>query len=234
MNRIDRLVLFSGVGYSRSMNTDAYDAVIFTGGSTPPDEVVIRLCRHSPYIVCADSGWDTAFRCGVHPSCLVGDFDSATVPLPSDNRISRYPRAKDASDTDLAFEAALNAGCRSIAVVGGGGGRMDHWLALWHLFCRQPQWRLWETADETVYRVASGEIWHADTEKKRRVVSVYAIGEKAEAVTNGFRWPLDGYPLSAAAFSLSNETDADGASLKVTAGEVAVIVPRYGAFPTSD
>lgn len=216
------------------MNTDEYDAVIFTGGSTPPDEVVIRLCRHSPYIVCADSGWDTAFRCGVRPSCLVGDFDSATVPLPSDTRITRYPRAKDAGDTDLAFEAALKTGCRSIAVVGGGGGRMDHWLALWRLFCRQPQWRLWETAQESVFRVTCGETWRTETKENRRVVSVYAIGEKAAAVTKGFRWSLDGYPLSADAFSLSNETAAGGASLTVTAGEAAVIVPRFGAYPTSD
>ena len=213
---------------------EQYDGIVFTGGECAPLEVIKNLCSDGLFTVCADSGWEAAAQAGVRVDRFVGDFDSATVPLPSDNRISRYPRAKDASDTDLAFEAALNAGCRSIAVVGGGGGRMDHWLALWHLFCRQPQWRLWETADETVYRVASGEIWHADTEKKRRVVSVYAIGEKAEAVTNGFRWPLDGYLLSAAAFSLSNETDADGASLKMTAGEAAVIVPRYGAFPTSD
>lgn len=216
------------------MRTDEYDAVIFTGGSAPPDEEIIRLCRKTSYIVCADSGWDTASRCGIEPSCWVGDFDSATVAFPSDARVYRYSRAKDASDTDLAFNAALNAGCRSIAVIGGGGGRMDHWLALWRLFCRRPQWRLWETASESVYRVMCGETWRVETAESRCVVSVYAIGERATAVTEGFRWPLNDYPMSADVFSLSNETIADAASLTVTAGEAAVIVPRFGAYPTSD
>lgn len=216
------------------MYTEQYDGILLTGGCVPPDAETKRLCARASYIVCADSGWDTAFRCGIRPSCLVGDFDSVKVALPDDARIARYTRAKDATDTELAFEAALNAGCRSIAVVGGGGGRMDHWLALWRLFCVQPLWRLWETAEETVYRVAAGETWYPPAEKPGRVVSVYALSHAARVTTSGFRWPLNSYPLSDRAFSLSNEIDEAGASLTVITGDVAVIVPRYGAFPTSD
>ena len=217
------------------MDTERYDGILLTGGSVPPDVETKRLCGYcSSFIICADSGWDTAVRCGIRPSCLVGDFDSVKGPLPDDERIFRYPRAKDATDTELAFEAAIGAGCRSIAVIGGGGGRMDHWLALWRLFCFQPRWRLWETAEETVYRVSAGETWRPPADAERRVVSVYALSDAAQAVTEGFRWPLNGYLLSAQAFSLSNEIDGPEASLTVNTGEAAVIVPRYGAFPTSD
>lgn len=217
------------------MNAEQYDGILLTGGGVPPDVVTKRLCGDaSSYIVCADSGWDTAVRCGIRPSCLVGDFDSVKEPLPDDERIFRYPRAKDATDTELAFEAAAGAGCRSIAVIGGGGGRMDHWLALWRLFCLQPMWRLWETAEETVYRVSAGETWRSPADAECRVVSVYALSDTARVETSGFRWPLNAYPLSAQAFSLSNEIDGPGAYLTANTGEAAVIVPRYGAFPTSD
>lgn len=215
------------------MRKELFDGIIFTGGSVPPDEVIIRLCSQASFIVCADSGWDIASRCGVLPSCLVGDFDSVQSPLPNDRRIDRFARAKDATDTELAFQAALNAGVRSVTVIGGGGGRMDHWLALWHLFCKQPLWRRWETQDESIERVSVGQTWQPSAEKNCRVVSVFALGQTATVVSEGFRWSLNGYPLGTEAFSLSNEIKKN-ASLKVCAGEAAVIVPRCGAFPTSD
>ena len=197
---------------------ERYDGIVFTGGESAPPSVIKKLCgEEGLFVVCADSGWEAAAREGVRVDRIVGDFDSLRIPLPSSADVCRYPRAKDFTDTEAAFRAALEAGCRSVVLLGGGGGRMDHWMALRSLF-----------------KIERGETWRPESVKAPAVVSVFALTATASVETGGFRWPLNGYPLNGFSFSLSNEITGDQAFLTVLSGTVAVTVPRSDAFPVSD
>ena len=109
---------------------EQYDGIVFTGGECAPLEVIKNLCSDGLFTVCADSGWEAAAQAGVRVDRFVGDFDSLRLPLPSHAEVCRYPRAKDFTDTEAAFQAVLEAGCRSVVLFGGGGGRMDGYFRI--------------------------------------------------------------------------------------------------------
>jgi thiamine pyrophosphokinase len=85
-------------------------------------------------VVAADSGATHAHALGLRVDVAVGDFDSIApaelAELERANvRIERYPAAKDATDLELALDAAMSLQPSRIVVVGGVGGRLDHLLA---------------------------------------------------------------------------------------------------------
>jgi thiamine pyrophosphokinase len=84
-------------------------------------------------VIAADGGVDRALALGLRVDVAVGDFDSVTAEglaaaKAAGARIERYPTAKDATDLELALDAALALEPARILVVGTDGGRLDHLL----------------------------------------------------------------------------------------------------------
>ncbi len=108
-------------------------ALVFSGGDPPsggdlaglPDDVVV---------IAADAGLHHAVALGVHVDVVVGDLDSvdpaalATAEA-AGTLVERHPVDKDATDLELALGAAVARGATHVVVVGGHGGRLDHFLA---------------------------------------------------------------------------------------------------------
>lgn len=209
-----------------------YDCLIFTGGEAPLGCQYKNLLEGKPYVIAADSGWDIAKRENIEVDSLVGDFDSHKLELPTNKKFFSFSREKDFTDTELAFQLAKKEGKKSCAVVGGGGGRMDHWLSLWSLWRQEQNWLLWETKDETLLKLHEGENWLGGGSPK--VVSVFPLTLEAEVLTTGFRWSLTGLKLSQSIYSLSNEVKGEEASLQVVKGSVALIFPRFAEVLTED
>jgi len=108
--------------------TTGLRALIFTGGYSNIERLRGRLDTGADWIIAADSGYRTAAALGIRPHIAMGDFDSYRDPLPQDMPILRVPAEKDVTDTMLACEFARDKGCRTLTVVGGTGGRIDHSL----------------------------------------------------------------------------------------------------------
>jgi thiamine pyrophosphokinase len=107
--------------------------VVFAGGPAPSASTAASLPADAR-IVAADSGAGHALALGLRVDVAVGDFDSiAPAELDelerADVRIERYPAAKDATDLELALDAAMALRPGRIVLVGGAGGRLDHLLA---------------------------------------------------------------------------------------------------------
>lgn len=107
--------------------------VVFAGGPGPRPSTAGSLAAGAR-VVAADSGAEHALALGVRVEVAVGDFDSiepaALAELErAEVRIDRHPTAKDATDLELALDAAMELRPRRIVVVGGAGGRLDHLLA---------------------------------------------------------------------------------------------------------
>lgn len=86
-------------------------------------------------VIAADGGMRHAAALGLTPELWVGDFDSAPDTLLDQwQGIQRqpYPRAKNATDGEIAVDTALARGATSLVIAGAlGGERTDH--AVMHL-----------------------------------------------------------------------------------------------------
>jgi thiamine pyrophosphokinase len=147
-------------------------------------------------------------RAGLSPDWIVGDMDSldsvqrlAAYPK---ERVLVYPADKDYTDTELALSLLWEQGCTWAALVGGGGGRVDHLLALRSLFERSPSPDRWITDKEDIYALGQGQSLHIEA-RSNSIVSVFPLGSDPWRITSsGLKWPLDGLRWDRGFFGISN------------------------------
>src|SRR5947209_4412542 len=110
-------------------------ALIFAGGTVQPGEAVAAAIASADLVIAADSGASTALQYGCTPTIIVGDFDSLDAPRLQElktrgSRIVQATVEKNETDTELAVQAAIEAGADTITLLGGlGGERFDHTMA---------------------------------------------------------------------------------------------------------
>ena len=83
-------------------------------------------------VIAADAGYEHVVRYAVRADILLGDFDSLGDGAISGKniRVIRHPVEKDDTDTALAAEEGIRAGCDEFFIFGGtGGNRPDHTVA---------------------------------------------------------------------------------------------------------
>ena len=121
--------------------------VVVTGGDRPDPALVAALGLPGPgdrTVVAADSGVAHALDLGLGVDVAVGDFDSLAPAVLDRVRdagatVDDHPAAKDATDIELALDTAVALGAERVVVIGGHGGRLDHFLAN-ALVLAAPQW----------------------------------------------------------------------------------------------
>jgi thiamine pyrophosphokinase len=203
--------------------------ILFTGGDGPEPETSRCLAGGAALIVAADSGLVAVEAAGLRPDWILGDMDSLDDPRRLDcyppDRVLRYPRDKDYTDTELAFSFLAEKGCDEIWIIGGGGGRIDHLFALRSLFERNPFPARWITAGENVYCLNSpGKL--ALSVKAGGLVSVFPLGNGPwEAESSGLKWPLDGLSWNRGFFGLSNVAETGDFYIRAVTGRFLVIIP---------
>jgi len=108
------------------------ETIVVVAGGHPLGGTVPSL-PDGAMVVAADGGVDRALALGLHVDLAIGDFDSVTsaglaAAEVAGARVERHPAAKDATDLELALDAALALDPGRILVVGSSGGRLDHLL----------------------------------------------------------------------------------------------------------
>ena len=98
-----------------------------------PSEAALPALPDGALVIAADGGIDRALALGLHVDVAIGDFDSVSpaglaAVEAAGRAIERHPAAKDATDLELALDAALALEPSRILVVGSSGGRLDHLL----------------------------------------------------------------------------------------------------------
>jgi thiamine pyrophosphokinase len=109
-------------------------AAIVLAGGDPVEPQLRTLLPDDAVVIAADSGVHQAELLGLRVDYVVGDLDSADPAAVERARVAgavieRHPVDKDATDLELAFDVARDRGASQISVVGGAGGRLDHFLA---------------------------------------------------------------------------------------------------------
>jgi thiamine pyrophosphokinase len=208
-------------------------AIVLAGGDdTPLDPAQLP----SPAtVIAADSGYDAAKALGLVVDLIVGDLDSISAEGLAAARaagiaIEEYPADKDATDLELALQAAVALRPAEIVVVGGNGGRLDHLLGnallLGAGFLGDITVR-WEGAAVTTHRLTPGASCEVDG-SSRDVVSLLPVAGAATGVTTvGLRWRLHGETLAfGSTRGISNELVGDRATIAIASGVLLVIHER--------
>lgn len=207
----------------------------FVGGEGPGPAEGGAALGHVDVVVAADSGLQAAELWGIRVDWIVGDMDSLDDrgrlgKYPAD-RVLEHPQAKDATDTELALDLLRRLGCDDLTIVGGGGGRLDHALALAALFDRKDGPDRWITAREDV-RLADADrngLVAADLPPGSLVSVFPAGGGPWEAASEGLRWPLPGLPWERGFFGISNEATGGRVEVRALRGRFLVVLPLLPA-----
>jgi thiamine pyrophosphokinase len=214
-------------------------ALVFAGGDPIDGDVAARLPDSGPgsqvIVVAADSGVEHALALGRGVDLVIGDLDSAApaaidAAVAGGAEVRSFPADKDQTDLELALDAARTAGAGRVIVVGGYGGRLDHFLAN-ALLLASPSF-----ADVDVEALAG----HARITVIRHearltgapgdVCSLLAVGGPARAVrTTGLRFPLHGEDLlPGSTRGLSNELTEPVATVSLDHGALLAVQPDLG------
>jgi thiamine pyrophosphokinase len=210
-------------------------ALVFAGGDPVEGDVAARLPDTDVTVVAADSGVEHALALGRRVDLVIGDFDSADPAAVDAARadgaeLRRYPAEKDQSDLELALGAARERGVGRVIVVGGSGGRLDHFLAN-ALLIASPAFA--DIEIEALVGHARITVIHDHARLSGTpgdLCSLLAVGGAARRVrTTGLRYRLDGEALlPGSTRGLSNELVEPVATVSLEHGAVLAVQPDSG------
>ncbi|MBP3361458.1 MAG: thiamine diphosphokinase [Clostridia bacterium] len=96
--------------------------IIIAGGSFEPCLEILP----EDFVICADSGFDSALKYGIHTNLLVGDMDSLKTDAGCMKDKIVFPVRKDYTDSEIAVKHALSMHPDEIILLGAVGTRLDH------------------------------------------------------------------------------------------------------------
>jgi thiamine pyrophosphokinase len=214
-------------------------AAIVLAGGDPVEPDLRTLLPDGAVVVAADSGLHQAELLGLRVDYVVGDLDSADPAAVERARaagavVERHPVDKDATDLELAFDLARDRGALRITVVGGAGGRLDHFLANVALLA-SPRFADLEIdarlGDAYVVVVQGGRLPRVMTGAAGSLVTLLPVGGDASGITTiGLQYPLRGATLRpGTSRGVSNGLIGDQASVALDQGTLLVIQASGGA-----
>lgn len=175
--------------------------LIVTGGDGPD---FLPSTIEYEYVIACDSGYDRAKNLNIVPDLVLGDMDSTkNLDEIKASGALFYPRDKDFSDTELAIKHLESD---EYILIGGGGGRIDHLLAIIALFYRYPAPKIWITAEDIVIRCDNSITLNLPLNSD---ISIFPISSDAKVNSEGLKWELGGYTISNSNISLSNRNEKE-------------------------
>lgn len=208
-------------------------AIVLVGGNLG-DVVASDLPQHE-FLVAADSGLHHARTLGVSVDLLIGDLDSVDPAVIGDTPVWQHPIDKDASDTELAVECAINEGATEVILVGGEGGRLDHFLAIAFGMCRD-EWAA--TSITAIIGRSRLYVMRSAVELDGvpgQYVSQFAVGgDVRDLHITGLRWSGH-FDLvrRGSTQHLSNEFSEDHCVLRIGSGTM-LVVHELGERPSTN
>ena len=208
--------------------------VVVTGGDpVDPAELADLLPADAQIVViAADSGVRRAHELGLRVTLAIGDFDSVDADdlaavTAAGATVERHPEAKDATDLELALDAALARRPERVVVIGGHGGRLDHFLANAMLLAARTYEGVEVVAQMGPARVTV--VHRAAKVHGRRgdlVTLVPAHGTAAGVTTDGLLYPLTDEDLAPGSTrGVSNELTGTAATVSLRSGTLLVVQP---------
>ena len=239
--------------YTFSPKEKSIHVVIFTGGNfpAPADTASYWKSTGSPdVIIAADSGLETErqyesfFRkeYDFSPDLILGDFDSiSSRSILSDYQpeiIEHFPQDKDWTDTELAVERAYEtASAKSfhpyITLVGGDGGRADHFIGIYDTFSAIRHPHTWLLTSQKIIIIEKGITASIQGLRRCDVVSIARTSSKrtgGSLSSHGLAWESnvfrkEGMPSISNRISSEYENSNKPVTITSEEGSFLLIVP---------
>jgi thiamine pyrophosphokinase len=205
--------------------------VVVTGGD-PIDPAHLGPVAAGAHVIAVDSGIEHAQALGLVIDLAIGDFDSVApdrlaLAEATGAVVERHPIAKDATDLELALDAAVALGPLRIHVLGGHGGRLDHLLGNALLLASPAYAAVDVTAQMGAARLTVVRSSVELTGPVGDLVSLVPLHGAAEGVTtSGLLYPLvreDLLPGSTR--GISNELTGSPATVQIERGVLVAVQP---------
>lgn len=186
-------------------------------------------------VIASDKGLEMVDILGVHPNLKVGDFDSVDADIIKkyeDNpvftgSVKRFIPEKDATDTELAVQMAIEMGAEKIDILGATGNRIDHILgAIAILYKALKQGVSASIIDNNNrIRIIDDATVIKKSEQYGKYVSIFPYGTDVRGVAlKGFKYPLNDYTLKHdTSIGVSNEIVDDEAMIELLDGSIVIV-----------
>ncbi|MGB5186081.1 MAG: thiamine diphosphokinase [Acidimicrobiia bacterium] len=216
------------------MESHTNQVIVLSGGEPIANNSSFSL-PDDAYVIAADSGLHHAKELGLAADLVIGDMDSVDAAVLDDavrngSSLQRHPTAKDSTDLELAFEAALAMGAERILVVGSHTGRLDHLLGSMGLVAataRHVDEIVWTDGHTIVTVCTPRNAAVIDGRPGDRLSLVPTGADVVGVTTEGLRWSLDAETLAAGSTrGVSNVMDAALASIQVEEGTLFIVHER--------
>ncbi len=205
--------------------------VVVAGGEAPPADAAGAVPTGAD-VIAADGGLEHAQALGLDVRLAVGDFDSASPAAVAaaearGTGFRRHPAEKDATDLELALDAALESDPERVLVLAGVGERLDHLVSALQVL-GSPRY----AAVEVDARIGSAHVHVVRGERTLEgepgeLVSLLALHGPAEGVgTEGLEYPLAGETLEpGSSRGVSNRFVGETARVTVERGVLLAVRP---------
>lgn len=203
--------------------------IIFTGGNLSVE--LLQEIREDDMIIAADRGALFLIEHGIQPHISVGDFDSINEEeriIVSNNSIRFItcdPVHKDLTDTEMAFETALDYEPSHILMLGATGTRMDHTLANVHIMVRAMQHHIscaiQDKHNYMTLTTSKAVVEHRDY----KYVSLLPLTHEVTGITlDGFMYPLDQATIRMGqSLGVSNQLLGSSGTVTIDSGLLLII-----------
>ena len=209
--------------------------VIVSGGMVEKDFALsILKSEETEFVIGVDRGLVFLYDNEIKPDYIVGDFDSLPGEILERYRqegeipIRTYNPVKDATDTKIALDKALEEGSTEIWILGATGTRIDHVVC--NLQILKEAWEkkvpVWIVDSRNKIGLPVEKTFSLKKEEQYGTyVSLFPMGETVEGLTlKGFKYPLDHYQLKdREGLGVSNEITADVADVSWEQGVLLMI-----------
>jgi thiamine pyrophosphokinase len=210
-------------------------ALIITGGSISiPFAKEYLKNQKFDLVIAVDSGLKAVKELNIPVSFIVGDFDSVPEEVlehykqnSKESVFLEFNPMKDATDTQLALELAIENGAMEIILLGATGTRLDHTLANIHLLnIPLMEHRNAYIIDEhnKIYLI-NQDICLTKEQLHGPYISLQPFTEMVQKVTlQGFLYPLKDKDMNSyESLGISNEIIEEKAEIKLQSGILIVI-----------
>lgn len=193
-------------------------------------EALKREVEDANLVICSDGGSIYAYKEGIVPDLIVGDFDSISKEVYNHFKLLgtefyEFPKDKDYTDTELCIDCAIDRGAKIITIVSGLGSRIDHSLINIGLLYKILKSKLkgYIATDDAYIYLCDDKIKLEG--KKGDTLSLIPLTMEVNGiVTAGLKYPLDNGSISIGqSIGVSNEFLSKECSIQVKEGILIIV-----------
>jgi len=201
--------------------------IIIANGDSPKRGIVKYLLKNGvEIIIAADGGANSAYKLGIVPNYIIGDFDSIK-PIVKEyfsdkSEIIKYNRQDD-TDVEKALKFAIEKRFETVYLLGGTGDRMDHSICNLGIVLKYyDRIRIILLHGRTILHPYSKDVTLSTIPNE--TISLYAFNNITTITSEGLKYPLRNTTLRFGdSESTSNMALCNEVELKIKDGIIFVI-----------